>query len=756
MLKETLPSADDLRAKDPARICPMLAGPTLIDGDTLTVRHAQGDIAINADRALLRQVFKLCDGTRPVVELLDGVSNPETRERLGRFIPFLLDSGALVDASRYLLNNMGFAWGNNPYGQAAPDNLSERIGQRFSHETPSQAPRLSPAALERTLDRRPGDALQAAFDARLSTYTFDDAPLPQETLDQMAWSLAGMVCDSRERNGHVVPRRTTPSAGAMHLTDIYVALQRPTRGSAGQALQAGIYRVRYPGAHRVRYEHIGDALALLPRAVAKPWCLARAAGMFFLAADAELAALRYRNRAIQYLYSEAGMALQNGALAASHLNLGFVVFGSYYEPVVRTLCGIPGHLILGAAIFGLPPTAAQQASAAQAPAVDFAWADAPSAEYSLPFYVGRAKLKQGPSDRPTWGRDTDPALAYRKAIAETIERQGYREPRDLLQASWTELSDALDPRLVARFSAGQYRRKNFPCVPFDAHAPQRWTEAERLTDGKSIAVLADLVYSSHALRDLHGQTTFYWRSNSSGCAAGTTMADARLAGILELIERDAFMRHWFAQQPGVGLAIDSLPGVFQRRIQAIRLTGFTVSVQTLHAPHGQVAFLFARHAGRRFACVSAGAGLTLARAMESALVELESRVFSLLNGHDVGHMRPSDVVTPDDHFALYARPAWFNRADNLATPATHMSFARAEQRDVASPQTLYESLVAGGIVPLFVDITPRHNALGNGERLSVARVFAPGLIPMAFGNAMEPRGSIAVRHPASAFPHPFP
>ena len=59
-------------------------------------------------------------------------------------------------------------------------------------------------------------------------------------------------------------------------------------------MQAGIYRVRYPGAHRVRYEHIGDALALLPRAVAKPWCLARAAGMFFLAADAELAALRYR------------------------------------------------------------------------------------------------------------------------------------------------------------------------------------------------------------------------------------------------------------------------------------------------------------------------------------------------------------------------------------------------------------------------------------------------------------------------------
>ncbi|WZB76098.1 hypothetical protein WJ972_09595 [Achromobacter insuavis] len=181
MLTETLPSADDLRADDPARLCPMLAGPTLIDGDTLTVRQAQGDISINADRALLRQVFLLCDGTRSLTELLDSVTHHSTRERLGRFIPFLLNNGALVDASRYLLNNMGYAWGNNPFGQAAPDNLSERIGQRFSHASPSRVTRPSPAALERAVERKPSDALQSAFDARLSTYTFDDTALPQKS-----------------------------------------------------------------------------------------------------------------------------------------------------------------------------------------------------------------------------------------------------------------------------------------------------------------------------------------------------------------------------------------------------------------------------------------------------------------------------------------------------------------------------------------------------------------------------------------------
>lgn len=764
MLKEALPTTQDLRADDPDRICPMLAGPSMIDGDTLIVRQAQGEIAVQADRALLRKAFRLCDGTRSLTELLAGIARPDARDQFGRFLRFLLDSGAFVDASGYLLANMGFAWGNNPYGQAAPDDLSERIGYRFSQTAPDAAGALvqpviaadGAATLEFSVARNPDDGLQSAMDARVSTYVFGGAPLTQDQLDQLVWSLAGIVGETRARAGGLAPRRTTPSAGSMHLAEVYVALRQPTSGGAGPGLAAGIYRVQYPGEYRVRYTLVSAALALLPRAVAKPWCLESAAGMVFLAADAGLAALRYRNRAVQYLYTEAGMALQNGALTASRQGMGFVAFGSYYEAVVRSLCGTPDHLILGSAIFGGLPSPAQLARADEAPAVDFAWAEAPSAEYTLPFHVGRAKLKHGPSDRPTWGRDTDPALAFRKALAETIERQGYREPRGLRQAAYADLEDALDPREVARFSAAQYRGQDFACVPFDAHAPYWWAEAERLTDGRRIAVLADLVYSADALRDACGQTRYYWRSNSSGCAAGTTMADARLAGTLELIERDAFMRHWFAQQPGTGLRPDSLPGPFQDRLRAIASTGFTVSVQTLASRWAQVIFLFARHAERRFACVSAGAGLSIGRAMESALVELESRVFSLLNGHDVGRMSPARVRTPDDHFALYARPAWFNRADRLFTPLAELSYAEAGRRDLASPQALYEGLVDGGIAPLFVDITPRKNAIGGGDRLAVARAFAPGLIPMAFGAGMEPRGSTSVRHPASAFPHPFP
>ncbi|WZB76099.1 YcaO-like family protein [Achromobacter insuavis] len=461
--------------------------------------------------------------------------------------------------------------------------------------------------------------------------------------------------------------------------------------------------------------------------------------MFFLAADAELATLRYRNRAIQYLYGEAGMALQNGALAASHLDLGFVVFGSYYESVVRTLCGIPDHLILGAAIFGLPPTAAQQASATEAPAVDFAWAEAPSAEYTLPFFVGRAKQSTArPIGRrgaeipiPPWHTARpSPKPSNDRAIANPVTCA--RQPGRNCQARSTRARS----RGSVRNSIGA--RTSLAC---HSMSPRHSTGPKPNASPMANASRCWLTWCTRRTPC----ATSMDKQRSIGAATLPAARQARpwptrrLPGTLELIERDAFMRHWFAQQPGVGLAIESLPGEFQTRVQAICHTGFTVSVQTLTASHGQVAFFFARHAERQFSCVSAGAGLTLARAMESALVELESRVFSLLNGHDVGQMRPSNVVTPDDHFALYARPAWFNRADNLATPAMHTSFSQAEQRDLTSPQALYDALVAAGIVPLFVDITPRQNALGNGERLSVARAFAPGLIPMAFGNGMVPR-----------------
>ena len=59
---------------DPDRLCPMPAGPALLDGTRWTVRMAQGDASIEAPRSLLDRVASACDGTRSLTQIVDSVA----------------------------------------------------------------------------------------------------------------------------------------------------------------------------------------------------------------------------------------------------------------------------------------------------------------------------------------------------------------------------------------------------------------------------------------------------------------------------------------------------------------------------------------------------------------------------------------------------------------------------------------------------------------------------------------------------------
>lgn len=760
MLEERMPDLDMLEADAPTRICPILAGPALLDTSGIVVRLHDGDLRVRIDRRLVRQVFALCDGTRSVAELLALPGRRAERQRLERCLNFLLEAGVLIDASQYLLQASRYGWGHQPFGQAADPVRTASLACRF-HVTAVAT--HEDAARHGVISHMLG-GLDACLELRHSTYTFDERPPSRAALDALLWSLAGVVRETHERSAAGGPRRTIPSAGELHLVELYLALQQPFPHCEGGAigepktLRPGLYRVRYPGAHRVHYEWISGDLSRLSRAVAKPEYLSFSTGILFLAADAHRATLRYRNRAIQYLFTEAGMALQNGALAAAQLELGFAAFGSYYEGTVQQLFDIPDRMILGSALFGCLPTPEQQALTALCPQVEFAWADARSERFNLPYFVGRARLKDDAESRPTWGRDTDASLAHRKALAESIERQGYREPRDLFAARMVDLPHALDPRTVARFSPAQYRVRDFPFQAFQPTAERLWIHGVASHTGQEMAVLADLVFASDALRTQCKYRATFWRSNSSGCAAGTTPAEARLAAVLELAERDAFMRHWLTQESGVALTASSLPAAIRSRISAIQATGFEVAVQHLPSPAAPVIFLFARHPLEMASCVSAGAGLTLEAACLSALVELESRVFSILHGHAVPMLWPRQVRSPDDHFALYTRSTYFNRADRLFHSRESASWKKvAAAVDLPSAEHLHARMTKAQLHPIFIDITPARNGIRNGrERLSVCRAVVPGLLPMSFGFGLEPRGMVMSVHPDARFPHPFP
>ncbi len=749
-LNDTPPPAVLLAIDDDSRICPTVAGPSVVNGGLLVVRTAQRDIEIRAPSSLLREAMSRFDGTRSISEALAALLNQQRRDELRAFVAFLLEQGAMIDANLLTAEAVRFGFQGSQFGLAAPARITNQICRRFlwnSHGNDGQRHD------ERYTNVR--SPLDLFFDRRVSTYTFEDGPVPVKAFEALLWSLAGVVRERHDRVGWVAPKRTIASAGGMHLIEVYVLIQRPIG-----KLAAGVYRVRYPSARTVTLARVSNEHALLPRAFGNPWELRFAAGAIFLAADVSVASLRYRNRALQYLFMEAGAALHNGGLVAPALGLGYSTIGGYYESVISRLCKLGNRLALGSAIFGLAPSADSIRKMAHAPEMDFAWVDTSSPRYSMPFHLARARIKSADDSRPfTWGRGADPWLALRKATAEAIEREGFREPRSLVGGTLDSVRGALDPRSLIQYSRAQYRNPAFPYRPFDRSAEYYWVSGHNLATGKGARVVADLVYAHASLISLGLEPRRpLTQVTSSGCAAGTTADEAVLRALLEIIERDAFMRHWLWQTPGQVLNVRTLPVDLRRRVSAIEATGCRVCVQRLDSPWAHVALVAAQNTHEHFTTMGTASHSELAVALASALDEIEARVYAWLHGHAPSIRVPTQVQTTEHHFELYGLKRYFAKADAVLFPSKP-SVARltTQSRGRAATDDLVARLSRAGFEPIAVDITPKLRCVDQGRTpLSVFKALVPTLLPMSFGFMREPRGMLANVHPASKFPHPFP
>jgi ribosomal protein S12 methylthiotransferase accessory factor len=90
---------------------------------------------------------------------------------------------------------------------------------------------------------------------------------------------------------------------------------------------------------------------------------------------------------------------------------------------------------------------------------------------------------------------------------------------------------------------------------FCADAPLDWIDAEEAGTGRRVYVPADAVLIG--LRN-PGDAGAVAVADSNGCACGPTAELAKLAGLLELIERDAVARWWFGKRRRPPLALSVL------------------------------------------------------------------------------------------------------------------------------------------------------------------------------------------------------
>lgn len=334
-----------------------------------------------------------------------------------------------------------------------------------------------------------------------------------------------------------------------------------------------------------------------------------------------------------------------------------------------------------------------------------------------------------------WDREAAEAAA----IGEAIERySGSHVPEErLVLACADELGpDAVDPERFALFSPEQQAGPGFPFRPFRRKTVVSWVEGFALPGGERALLPAQLVYMPWRRRA--PDETRIGHATSSGLACGATLEEAVLTGLLEVVERDAFMLVWHNRLSLPLLDWSSDPELTRLdrryfapaglRYAAADLSVFLEVPTVLGVVHGAPGQLGALGVG-------AGSAPTVGVAWRKALAEAFSvqrwvRDVALEEPERLG--RPTAAIrTFDDHTLHYAaeeqaRRSAFLDASEERRPVS--AIAPLEGEDVlALIEAVAGRLGDRGISAYAVDVTSPDVATAG---LHVVHVVAPELCPL--------------------------
>ncbi|EPD29322.1 YcaO-like family protein [Gleimia europaea] len=157
-------------------------------------------------------------------------------------------------------------------------------------------------------------------------------------------------------------------------------------------------------------------------------------------------------------------------------------------------------------------------------------------------------------------------LSETAALLEGVERRVgalESEPRSVT-AKGEELSGrVLTPEDFPPYPDGFYGVLG---APYDSTQPHEWVRVTRLHDGSEAWLAREYVYYGQQV-----EHQLWALGSSSGCATGSTIAEAELFGLLELIERDSFVGCWYAGINAAPVSIENIRSLDALRARAALL-----------------------------------------------------------------------------------------------------------------------------------------------------------------------------------------
>ncbi|MCZ4124580.1 TOMM precursor leader peptide-binding protein [Streptomyces sp. H39-S7] len=407
--------------------------------------------------------------------------------------------------------------------------------------------------------------------------------------------------------------------------------------------------------------------------------------------------------------------------------------------------------------------------------------------------VGAFTLRSGAYLRESyWGGHTDSyARSVRVGVLEGMERfagMRARGKRTTVVASLAELgSDALDPRACGLYPDA-FHRAHQTVLPFSPQRRIPWVWGYSLRDHRPLLVPEVLAYY-HAPGGVRNR---FVQESSNGCASGGCLEEAVYFGLMEAVERDAFLLAWYGRVPlpEIDPATSSRPGTrqmadrlamygYRARFFDTRIS-FPIPVVTAVAQRAD--------GGPGTLCFGAGASWDPEAALSAGLCEIATDAVKVRRRTERDHDRLSamaadfdKVLVLHDHPLVYGLPEMAPHAaflldeeDGTGRPPPRAVAELATGRPPAADlredlDAAVEAVTGQGFDVVVVDQTmPEQRDLG----LHTAAVLVPGLLPIDFGWQRQralhmPRLRTALREAGrldhdlraadlNPAPHPFP
>ncbi|OEV07557.1 bacteriocin biosynthesis protein SagD, partial [Streptomyces nanshensis] len=368
--------------------------------------------------------------------------------------------------------------------------------------------------------------------------------------------------------------------------------------------------------------------------------------------------------------------------------------------------------------------------------------------------IGCFSMRSGEYLRETFWGGHAPSFSdsVRIGVLEGLERYAGMRPRAKLtrvSRSLEELEQAgeqaVDPRQAGLYSE-DFHRDNPRVTPFAPDRSIPWVWGYSLRDETPRLVPEVLTYY-HA----PGLENRFVQESSNGCASGGSLEEAVYFGLMEVIERDAFLLAWYGRQPLPEID-PATSGRAATRHMTDRLAmygyrarffdtriSFPVPVVTA------VAERFDGGTGRM--CFGAGAGIDPESALEGALCEIATDAVNLQARTESDEARLlamaadfGKVTALHDHPLLYGVPEMGRFADFLLRqPGPAAARSVAGLRPAGAPvrdgirghlTRCVQWVTDAGFDVVVVDQTlPEQRTLG----LHTVSVLVPGLLPIDFG-----------------------